>query len=264
MLCADQVDSDFLSEIEPSEMTLIVSIKTKDSIILAADGMGYTHGEDQGNIPYHALKLHRANTAWVIAFSGSAAVEVQHQALEAEISKGSESAVVDSNIDIGGPDYIEKLRAKIPKDVMKEKTTLTLAGFTPDGRPRVFTAIFPVGPIINAPDVSAHGAQKGTAQWILNMFSGGCTTNEQFRDLAAFSIWQIANQELTVGRMELGYRLSCCILKAGCPSPSPIIEQLEITPTLARMNNGLKSLQDAFSSFLSTPRIATSKTNKDR
>lgn len=259
MLCADQVDSDLLSEIEPSEMTLIVSIKTKDSIILAADGMGYTHGEDQGNIPYHAIKLHPANTAWVIAFSGSAAIEVQHQAIEAEISKSSKRAMVDSNIDIGGPNYIEKLRARIPKHVVKEKTTLTLAGFTPDGKPRVLTAIFPIGQTIHAPNVSAHGAQKSTAQWILNMFSGNCTTNEQLRDLASFSIWQVANQELTVGQMERGYHLSSCILKAGC---LPTIEQLEITPTLARMNDGLRSLQDAFASFLSTRRIADSNTSK--
>lgn len=246
MLCQKQplIDS---AEIELSEMTLIVSIKTEDSVILAADGMGYTHGEDQGNIPYHAIKLHRANTAWVIAFSGSAAPEVQHQAIEAEISKGNKRSMVDSNIDIGGPNYIEKLRAKIPKRGGKEKTTLILAGFTPDGKPKVLSAIFPIGQTIHAPNVSAHGAQKSTAQWILNMFFSSCTTDKQYRDLAAFTIWQVAAQELTVGQMERGYHLSSCILKAGRP---PVIEQLEITPTLARMNDGLKSLQDAFSKFM--------------
>jgi len=242
-------------------MTLIVSIKTGDSIILAADGMGYTHGEDQGNIPYQALKLLPANTAWVIAFSGSAAVEVQYQALEAEISKGC--ILIDSNIDIGGPDYIEKLRAKIPEKIARENTTLTLAGFNPRGTPRVLTAIFPDRASNYASDISAHGTQKGTAQWILNMFSGGCTTSEQLRDLAAFSIWQVANQELAVGQMERGYHLSSCILKAGSPPP-PVIERLEIGPTLARMNNGLKSLQDAFASFISTTRLADSNTSKTR
>jgi hypothetical protein len=251
MLCADQVDSDLLSEIEPSEMTLIVSIKTKDSIILVADGMGHTPGDDNANIPYHAIKLHSANSAWVIGFAGWGGIEVQRVALEAEIAAGKQA--FDSNIAVGGHKYIASLKALGP--VNQPAWQVTLAGFDSMGKPLVIEARTPDHAEVKTPDlspyfpdsISACGVQKTSTLRILTMLSGCCKSNEDFRYLAAFSVWLASSHDLKIGKMENGYKFSSCILKAGS---LPVIEQMEIAPTLARMNDGLKSLQESFTKFM--------------
>src|ERR1017187_2065258 len=74
---------------ELETMTLIVAIQTQDSIIMAADGMAYVQEpSDTANIPYEKIKIHRANSSWIIAFSGWAGIEVGHVGLEAEIERG--------------------------------------------------------------------------------------------------------------------------------------------------------------------------------
>ncbi len=237
-------------------MTLIVWIKTKDSIILAADGMGYTHGDAKADVPYETPKLRLANSAWVIGFAGWGGIEVQYAALETEIRERKRS--FDPDITAGGYEYIARLKNLAPAN---QSWQLSLAGFDSVGSPHVIEAISPdLSPYFPA-SISACGVQKTSAIQILRMFSGCCESNRDFRDLASFSIWLAASNDLKIGKMEDGYPVSTCILTAGC---LPTIEQLKITPTLARMNDGLKSLQDAFSSFLSTPRIATSKTSKAR
>lgn len=229
---------------ELETMTLIVAIQTQDSIIMAADGMAYVQEpSDTANIPYEKIKIHRANSSWIIAFSGWAGIEVGHVGLEAEIERGTKS--FDSDISIGGPPYIEALRATYSTS---PKTRVTLAGFS-RGLPRILNVDFPGGSVYFADKISANGAQKTAAQWILNMFSGCCTSILDFKELALFTIWQVAHQELTVGQIERGYRLSVCVLKAGQP---PKIEQLDTQLTLARMNRWLETIQRACSSFLSS------------
>jgi len=235
-------------------MTLIVSIKTKDSIILAADGMGYTHGDENADIPYPTIKLYPANSSWVAGFAGWGGIDVQHTALETEIAKGKQA--FSSDIAVGGHGYIAALKALIPPS--QPASHLTLAGFDSMGRTLVIEAIGPnYSPYFPA-SISACGVQKTSTLRILTMLSGCCKSRTDFRDLAAFSVWLASHHDLKIGKMENGYPISFCILKAGS---LPVIEQLEITPTLARMNDGLKSLQDAFASFLSTSRIADSNTN---
>jgi len=257
VFCANQVDGDFPPEIELSEMTLIVSIKTEDSIILVADGMGYTFGDDNANIPYPTIKLHPANSSWVVGFAGWGGIDVQYTALEAEIAGEKQS--FSSDIAAGGHGYIAALKALTrPTQPISQ---LTLAGFDSMGRPLVIEAKGPdYSPYFPA-SFSACGAQKTSTLRILTMLSGCCKSNEDFRDLAAFSVWLASGHDLKIGKMEDGYRFSSYILKAGS---QPVIEMLEIGPTLARMNNGLKSLQDAFASFLSTSRIADPNISKAR
>jgi hypothetical protein len=257
VFCANQVDEKFPPEIELSEMTLIVSIKIEDSIILVADGMGYTHGDENADIPHPTIKLYPANSSWVVGFAGWGGIDVQHTALKAEIAGGKQS--FSSDIAVGGHRYISALKALIPPS--QPASQLILAGFDSVGRPLVIEATGPNYSTYFPDSISACGAQKTSTLRILKMLSGCCKSNEEFRYLAAFSVWLASRHDLKIGKMEDGYPFSFCILKAGS---LPIIEQLEISPTLARMNDGLKSLQDAFASFLSTSRIADSNTSKAR
>src|SRR2546423_922762 len=123
-------------------MTLIVAIQADNKIVVAADGMAYVQEPaDTANIPYEKIKLHRANSLWVIAFSGWAGIEVDQRALEAEIRRGTKT--FDSDVAIGGPAYIEALRARC---TASQKTRVTLAGFSGE-LPTIFSVDLPGGSV---------------------------------------------------------------------------------------------------------------------
>ena len=125
-------------------MTLIISVRTDDFIVMAADGMGYTYPEAGVAVPYEAQKLHAANGSWIIGFAGWAGIEVQHQELESQIEK----RVMDFGSDVrtGGPPYLEALRTLLKKTGGTSKqSTVRLAGFDSDGNPHVYEVVFPDG-----------------------------------------------------------------------------------------------------------------------
>ena len=229
-------------------MTLIISIKTDDFIVMAADGMGYTYPEAGVPVPYEAQKLHVANCSWIIGFAGWAGIEVQHQELESQIEK----RVMDFGSDVrtGGPAYLEALRTLLKKTGGTPKqATVRLAGFDRNGNPHVYQVVFPDGQPDFPANASACGVKAAvTAQWIMNLLFTCCHSPEDYRDLALFTISQIAKIELTVGRMENGYRLSSCVLRAGVP---PEIKTCDISRMLARTGECENLLCSAFTDFLS-------------
>ena len=229
-------------------MTLIVSIKTDDFIVMAADGMAYTRPQAGAATPYETQKLHVANVSWIIGFARWAGIEVQHQELESQIEMGVMD--FDSDVRIGGPAYLEALRTLLKKSGGKsEPSVVRLAGFDRNGNPRVYEVVFPDGQLYPAANASACGVPAAaTAQWIINLLFACCHSPDDYRDLALFTISQIAKIELTVGDMKKGYRLSSCVLRAGVP---PEIKPCDISRTLARTEECEDMLCSAFTNFLS-------------
>jgi 20S proteasome alpha/beta subunit len=151
-------------------MTLIVSIKTDDFIVMAADGMAYTRPQAGAATPYETQKLHIANVSWIIGFARWAGIEVQHQELESQIEMGVMD--FDSDVRIGGPAYLEALRTLLKKSGGKsEPSVVRLAGFDRNGNPRVYEVVFPDGQLYPAANASACGVPAAaTAQWIKPSF----------------------------------------------------------------------------------------------
>ena len=229
-------------------MTLIVTLQTENEIVMAADGMGYSQG-DGSSIPYAAQKIHKANNRWALAFCGWAGIEVYRRQLEAELAANTFS--FDTDIDIGGPEYLRALHKKFAIDYTPQNgsSKAILAGTGTDGPQVIVGEMTRIADsdklglsLVEAPKVRAFGSQSSTAQWILNAFVDCCKTRDELVTLASFAIWQVAQQELTQGQLPR-YGLSTAILSRTEP---PEIETPDCTELLRRLDQKLAKLKKAF------------------
>jgi hypothetical protein len=241
-------------QVEPYElkdMTLIVALKTETSVVIVADGMGYSQGE--GSVPYNAQKLHIANKKWVLGFCGWAGIEVHRKQLEAQIA--GDKKQFDPNIDIGAGEYIQAIcdtmsREHVPPMVGK----IVLAGCGIDGLTVKVAELYKndAGAIRytmqESPDPGTFGSQHTTARSLIQIFRNCCETVDNLKELACFAIWRVSAQELTVGQMERGYELSACVLGL---DTIPSIEVLPVKTTLNRMRAWQKCLERSCSELLS-------------
>jgi hypothetical protein len=220
---------------------------------MAADGMGHSQGYGVANIPYSAQKLHLANSSWVVGFCGWGGTEVHRKQLEAEIAASTQK--FETDIDISGPQYLTALVEKLRTTYVPQQGTgkLILAGCGHSGLSVKVAELFHVEnrlecSLLEAPRIAAYGSQAPTAKSILKLLRECCHTTGDLKELACFAIWQVANQELTVGQMERGYHLSACVLGRGSV---PDIQNLPIALTVERMKQWQVCLQQSCSSFLS-------------
>ena len=235
---------------ELQDMTLIVALKTESSLVMVSDGMGYSEG-DGGNSPYPADKLFVANNSWVLGLSGWAGVHTYRKEVEAKIF--NRSLRFSTDIDAGAPDYVNAICQRIPKGALLGKTTIMLAGSGHNGLMVKAAELNSskngkVLPIFQeCPDIAATGSQSGTAKLFLRIFRECATTDQQVKELACFSIWNVANLELTIGQLERGYGFSACVLRKG---HEPEIESLAPDTTLERMNEWVDKLKGITTAFL--------------
>ena len=241
--------------LEEMDMTLIVTIKTNDCIVLAADGMAYA-ARDGSNTPYPVQKLHVANDAWVFGFAGYAGPAPIHKEVEAEIAAGK--LKFDGNLDMSARAYFEAICERLEKTYVPPnlKGTMILAGRGNDGLvirtaelckvENRLTFTFLEGPC----EAIGYGAKWMTAKALIDMFMDCCSTPDALAELATFSIWRVALQELVIGRMENDYEISVCVLTLDTAQPS--IKRLPVQQTLKRMHKWKKKLERACSIFLAS------------
>ena len=232
------------------DMTLIVAIRTDDSIVMAADGMAFSSG-DQGNIPYPAAKLHTANDSWIMGFCGWAGTEVHRKQLEAETVKGTRE--FDKDIDIGGPLYLRAIHEKLSQEVLPHSAsggTLLLAGHGNGGLSFKVAELPRSGDkigfnLVEGANLAAYGSGKLTAKWMLQTFLESCSTLQDRIDLTCFAIWNIAQQELTVGRLEQGYAITTALIPDGA---KPTIQTLNPEQLHRKLDARLNRLKKAYRS----------------
>jgi 20S proteasome alpha/beta subunit len=197
---------------ELKDMTLIVSMQYENKIVMAADGMAFTHGSDKVDIPYPTEKLFSVKgTNWILAFSGWAGVESCQKTIEAEVSL-KQSPAFNPHLPIGGPLYLDALRTKAQEGGNILETHAALAGFDLEGNPYILSAVLPRGGTYNLWKIAALGVQESTAMWIMNTLLACCTCLEDVKRLAYFTITQIAKQEIKVGHPER-YAISLAVLE---------------------------------------------------
>ena len=241
------------SVLEEADMTLIVTIQTDTHIVIAADGMAYSGG-DGGSTPYHAKKLQVANKSWVFGFTGYAGPAPLHAEVEAEIAAGR--LILDTDLDMSARPYFEAICRKmentyVPPDL---RGAMILAGRGHGGLVVKKAEIRKVDnrvqfSLLESDEVTGYGSKSSTAKAIIEMFIKCCPSPETLEELAIFSIWRVALQELTVGRMENDYEISTCILG---PDDPPQIKNLPTQATLERMRKWKECLERACSSFLAS------------
>ena len=199
---------------ELKAMTLIVSMQYEGKIVIAADGMAYTQGDGNANIPYPTEKLHVVKgTEWISVFSGWGGVESYRTAIESEIELGH-FPPFDSHLPIGGPLYLNALRTKAREDGQQQSAHVAVAGFNLDGQPYILSAVLPKGATYNLAPIAALGVQDSTAMWLMNTLLACCKSLEDVKRLAYFTVFQIAKQEIKVGHPE-HYQISLAVLENG-------------------------------------------------
>jgi len=199
---------------ELKAMTLIVSMQYEGKIVMAADGMVYTQGSSNANIPYPAEKLYPVKgTNWMFAFSGWGGVESLQKTIEAEVGLGH-SPPFDLHLPIGGPLYLDALRVKAREGGVAFEANVALAGFDLEGEPYILSTALPSGATYNLGKVAALGVQDSTAMWLMGTLYDCCTCLEDVKKMAYFVITQVAKQELKVGHPE-HYAISLAVLENG-------------------------------------------------
>jgi hypothetical protein len=208
-------------------MSLIVAMQMLDKkIVVAADSLCLTYGNGLGDTteqyPYGCGKLKRiAGTDWILASAGFS-VDGFHSELEAEIETGV-TPQFNRDIRIGGPKYLKALGDKIrvaTEGIPEERKPyhpMMLAGFDSAGRPAVLGASPPKHGYSLAQAIYPLGAQEPTAHWIMRTLGANCSSLEDVKRLACFTIWQISKIDVRVGRIESGYPISLCVMSAGEP-----------------------------------------------
>lgn len=238
-------------------MTLIVALQTSDNrIVIAADGMNFTYGDGLGGsteqYSYRNNKLIPVKgTNWTLAFAGVAALKVLHKRLETEIDVGVRPPF-HSHINIGGPDYLDALIC-LSQDVYHRGEEMpfcptVLAGFDSDGKAQILVASLPRPGYFFAPGSFSLGAQETTSNWIMQTLGGACTTLENVKRLAYFTIWQISKQDVRVGKIESGYPIDLCVMSANSPTQ---FEEMNTVP--GWMHSWETRLQESFSKAISSP-----------
>ncbi len=238
---AQHQEPEYVEEDGLHPMTLVVSLQHERQLVLAADGMGY-YSAVGGSYAYPTHKLYPvADTGWIFAFAGSGEVKVLHGRLETELKRGDFK--VDPSIEIGGVDYLNRLGRLYEA---KDKSVALIAGFDSNSQPKVLSKDLP-GSISEWGGIGAIGAQRATALWMMNTMAPCCSSLEEVKHLACFTIWQVSRKELTVGSPERGYVVSLCVLDA---DRSPQWEELGESAVSAWMHAWLQKLQDAFKQSL--------------
>jgi hypothetical protein len=246
---------DFYS-LKETDMTLIVTIQSDDSVVIAADGMAYSGSGSDGNTPYPTQKLQVANNAWVFGFTGYAGPASIHKEVEAEIAAGKLGFDVD--LDMSARSYFDAIcqrmeKTHVPPDV---RGTMILAGCGESGLVIKKADLCKIDNRLQfsflegAAGITGYGSKSPTAKAIIEMFIKCCPTPEALKELATFSIWRVSLQELVVGRMENDYQISTCILSRNKP---PQIESLPIEATLKRMQEWKECLEQSCSSLFERP-----------
>jgi hypothetical protein len=179
-------------------------------------------------------------TNWVLAFAGWGGVETFYRALQSEVELGHVPAF-DPHIEIGGLAYLTALMQKATKagGKMPQSPTI-LAGFDIDQQPYILAAVLPDGAPYKESRISARGAQNSTALWILNTLIGCCTSLEDVKKLAYFTISQVAKQELKVGGLEDGYAISMAVLESDKPNHYESLENSTLNGWLKDWETGLQ------------------------
>lgn len=227
-------------------MTLIVSMQYEGKIVIAADGMAYTQGENNANIPYPTDKLHQVkSTDWICTFSGWGGVQSFQRAIESEIEAGY-SPPLDSRLPVAGPAYLEALSAKAREGVPKQSAHVALAGFDLEGKPYILSRVIPNGGTYSLPPIAALGVQESTAAWLMNTLFPCCESLEDVKRLACFAIFQVAKQEIKVGRPEY-YGISLAVLENGKPTQR---QQKTYAEMLNWLNGWEQGLQRCFMSII--------------
>jgi hypothetical protein len=236
-------------------MTLIVALQTSDDkIVMAADGMNVTFGDGLGSSSQYAYRNRKINpvksTDWTMALSGLGSMSAFQKRLETEVDLGIRPPF-DPHIEIGGPEYLNeliRLTRAVYADERNSKEPFSptlLAGFDIERKPQVLAASLPRPGYFIAPKVFVLGAQEETATWIIRVLGGCCTTLEDVKKLAYFTIWQISKQDLRVGSIESGYPIDLCVMSAESPTH---FEELSKLPSW--MINWETNLQTCFMNAL--------------
>jgi hypothetical protein len=232
-------------------MSLIVALRTTENeIVIAADSMNLTYGNALGDnweqYAYPCEKLYPIKrTNWVLAFAGVGAINSFHKKLEAQVELGIRPAF-DPHIEIGGPEYLNALSAmtRSAGDAVEQEMPFSptlLAGFGIDSKPQVLAASLPKAGYYLAPSIFPLGAQEPTANWIMRTLGANCSSLEDVKRLACFTIWQISKLDVRVGKVESGYPISLCVMS---PDGAPQFETLSTIPPWMLASE--KNLQECF------------------
>jgi hypothetical protein len=194
------------SEDENGPMTLVIAISDSQSIIVAADGMGYV---EQGTaaMPYRTDKLCAVPTTnWVMGFAGAVGLAGLRAALDTKLRAGE--VKLDPRFEIGAIEYVSALS----RLGTANGTSVLLAGFDSNNHPQILVSSpFPATPHPQ----TVIGAQQATARWILTTLSPACSTLEDYKKLAYFTIWQTS--DLKIGKPEIGYPIGLAVLTPNLP-----------------------------------------------
>jgi hypothetical protein len=225
-------------------------------IVVAADSLCLTYGNGLGDLEQYSYRCDKlktiAGTEWVLA-SGGFSVDGFHSELEAEVGRGKR-APFDPDIRIGGPAYLKALGDKIrfaAKGIPKNKTPfhpIILAGFDSVGKPIVLAGSLPRCGYGVAPAIYPLGAQEPTAFWIMNTLGGSCSSLEEFKRLAYFTIWQISKLDVRVGKVESGFPISLCVM-----SPDGPLQLEELSTIPQWMATWEEHLQECFTRAMRIP-----------
>lgn len=190
-------------------MTLVVAVKSKFGLVVAADGMAY-YGHGDSDIPHPVEKVKTVQgTNWVFAFSGQGTAETVFHTLQAQIRNEQLSLADDIEVAVGV--YFEAFDYHMGSGF---SSSLLLAGFDSKNEPQVYAHDTKGRATDRQPDVFALGAQHSTAIWIVRTFLDEASSLDDIAFLCYFAIAEISAQELKVGNPER-YRIDVCTLTPG-------------------------------------------------